>query len=190
MAVACGALGVIVSRGMVPSRSAPPEYGILPDFSLIDQQGRPFRRADLSGAVWIASFIFTRCAGQCPLMSAEMGKLQDAFAQTPTIHLLSISVDPEHDRPEVLAAYAQHYGARPGRWRFVTGSRTEIMTLAQEGFRLSVAEGGSPSEPITHSVRLVLIDARGRIRGYYDATDPSVLSRLVDDARRLAAGRA
>ena len=169
------------SRAVAPL----PDYGLLPEFSLMDHAGRPFRRADTAGAVWIADFIFTRCAGQCPLMSAQMAKLATAFGQGGTVQFVSFTVDPDYDTPTVLSAYAHHYDARPNCWRFVTGDRDALFALAQHGFHLGIGEEGSPAEPITHSVRLVLIDQRGRIRGYYDATDPEAIRRLTRDATRL-----
>ena len=106
------------------------------------------------------------------------------------MQLVSFTVDPDHDTPSVLASYASHYGAQPGRWRFVTGRREAISALAQDGFRLGVGEAeGTPAEPITHSVRLVLIDQQGRLRGYYDATDPEAVNRLTRDVKRLLGGR-
>ena len=166
--------------------AALPDFGVLPEFSLIDQQGQTVSRQGLAGSVWVADFIFTRCSGQCPMMSAQMAALQQAFGQPSGIRLISFTVDPAYDTREVLAAYAAHYGARPGRWQFVTGTPEAITALAEKGFRLSVAESGSAQEPITHSVRLVLIDQQGHIRGYYDATEAAVVDRLRTDAQRLA----
>jgi protein SCO1/2 len=163
--------------------------GQVPDFSLTDQAGHPVTRASLAGSVWVADFIFTRCAGQCPLLSSQMAELQSAFARVPGVQLVSFTVDPEHDTPPMLAAYAAHYGAAPGRWRFLTGSREAVWRLSREGFRLGVGDGGTAQEPITHSVRLVLVDQAGRIRGSYDATDAEALRRLRGDIRRLLAAR-
>ena len=157
-------------------------------FSLLDQDGRILTRTTLEGTVWIADFIFTRCAGQCPLMSQQMATLQEAFAQMSQVRFVSFSVDPVYDTPAVLAGYAKRYGARSGRWDFLTGPASTIQQLAQEGFRLGVAEGASPREPITHSVRLVLVDQRGRIRGYYDAMDHDAVARPQRDTRRLSRG--
>ena len=188
--VAAGTVG-LAFRGASASRAitALPDYGVLPDFSLTNQHGQPISRAQLAGSVWIADFIFTRCAGQCPLMSEQMGRLQTAFGQTPGPRLVSFSVDPDHDTPEVLATYAKRYGAQASRWQFVTGSNAAVAQLAQQGFHLAFGEGhASVQEPITHSVRFVLIDQQGHIRGYYDATDDRAMITLHDDAWRLLRG--
>ena len=163
-----------------------PDYGRLPDFSLTDHLGQPFTREGLTGTVWIADFIFTRCAGQCPLMSAQMAKLQGAFAGLPKVQLVSFSVDASYDTPPILAAYAVQYDARADRWHFVSGNPEAVAVLARQGFHLGVGEGAaSAQEPITHSVRLVLVDQQGHVRGYYPATEPAAITRLTRDARRL-----
>ena len=162
-----------------------PQLGQVPDFALTDQGGNAVTRADLDGAPWVADFIFTRCAGQCPMMSQRMGALQEALKNA-DVRLVTFTVDPEHDTPNILASYAMHYGAVPGRWRFLTGSREAIWRLARDGFRVGVEDNGTVEEPIAHSIRLILVDRRGFIRGYYDATDDAALKRVARDARRLA----
>ena len=164
----------------------PPTYGEVPAFVLIDQDGQPVSTDTLRGSVWVADFIFTRCAGQCPLMSAQMARLARALRHHRSVKLVSFTVDPEWDTPPVLADYAKSYGASGDQWSFVTGDPQELFQLCQDGFRLAVAEGGGTTEePITHSVRWVLVDPTGQIRGYYDATDATQLARLRRDLRRL-----
>lgn len=165
----------------------PPVYGEVPAFTLTDQQERRVARETLAGRVWIADFIFTRCAGQCLLMATQMTELQRRLP--PDILLVSFSVDPTWDTPARLAEYAARVQADGNRWHFLTGSQEDIYRLSREGFRLSVeAQGGTPAEPILHSVRLVLVDPAGRIRGYYDGTDADAVARLQRDAVRLLHG--
>ena len=163
-----------------------PDYGVLPAFSLLDHERRPVTREALLGSVWIADFIFTRCAGQCPLMSTTMAKLAHAHTGDRRLRLVSLSVDPAYDTPERLAAYAERYGAHEEQWRFVTGEAQAMEGLAREGFHLGVgSDGGSAREPITHSVRLILVDQQAHVRGYYDATDAQAITRLSNDVRAL-----
>lgn len=181
------ATGVVLIE-MRPARAHPviPTYGQVPAFVLQDQSGQPISRDTLLGKLWIADFIFTRCAGQCPMMSAQMARLAAALRPYRSVKLVSFTVDPAWDTPQVLANYAKAYGASPDQWRFVTGGKEELFHLSHDGFRLSVADGeGTAEEPITHSVRLVLVDSEGNIRGYYDATDTAAIKQLHHDLRRL-----
>ena len=163
-----------------------PVLGTVPAFHLIDQDGQPMSRDTLNGRVWVADFIFTRCAGQCPMMTARMGRLAALLDPRDAVTLVSFTVDPEHDTPEVLASYAKAQGAASASWRFVTGTPSAIVGLCRDGFHLAVADGeGTADEPISHSVRLVLVDRTGAIRGYYDATEDAQLQRLHRDLRRV-----
>lgn len=178
-----------IARAARAPRSAPilQDYGQAPEFSLVDQDGRPLSLAHLRGQPWIADFIFTRCAGQCPMMHERMAALQAALADVRAVRLVSFSVDPDYDTPERLAAAAARYGAEAGRWAWVTGPPEAVARLARQGFHLAAGEGGGSDESLAHSVRLVLVDAAGHIRGYYDAGDRQGMRRLERDARALLA---
>jgi cytochrome oxidase Cu insertion factor (SCO1/SenC/PrrC family) len=117
-----------------------PRLWEVPDFALIERSGQPVTRADLLGKVWIASFIFTRCVEECPLVSNHMARLQDVFAAEPDVRLVSITVDPAYDTPEVLTRYAQSFAAQPQRWLFLTGDKATIYRLVREGFRLGLMD--------------------------------------------------
>ena len=173
-----------------PARPVPlPDYGRVGAFSLTDQEARPISQRDLQGKVWIAAFFFTRCAGQCPLMSARMAQLQRTLGDAPSLQLVSFTLDPSYDTPERLRAYARHYQAERQRWQFVGGDESTLHALASDDFHLSVADGIPQAEPIIHSSRLVLVDAQGHIRGYYDALDSEAMGRLAADAQRLIHAR-
>ncbi len=184
-----------VVTAAVWSRSArrmvepPQRFGRLPDFELIDRDGRRFGRSDLAGSPWIADFIFTRCGGSCPLLTERMARLSRDLPARARARLVSISVDPDHDTPEVLSAYAQKFEAGDD-WHFLTGSREEIYRLGREGFKLAIDPNPPPAhasvlEPILHSTRFVLVDGDGEIRGYYDAFDESAMRRLLVDLSAL-----
>lgn len=183
------ALAALASAWRLSDAAAAPRLpmlGAAPAFSLVDQTGRPVTRELLRGQVWIADFIFTRCAGQCPMMSEQMARLAQSLGRLPA-QCVSFSVDPAYDRPEVLSAYGARYHADPSRWRLLTGEPEAIRRLCQDGFRLPLADGGSPQEPVIHSRRFVLVDQRGQIRGYFDAGDASEMAALRRAARQLAA---
>ncbi len=117
-----------------------PVYSVLPDFRLLERSGQPFGLSDLRGKVWVANLFFAHCTDACPLETAEMARLQAEFAGEPDLRLVSISVDPERDTPEVLARYADRKGADPERWLFLTGHKETIHRLAREGFKLGVED--------------------------------------------------
>ncbi len=161
-----------------------PVYGQVPGFSLTESGGRTVTLNELQGKVWVADFIFTSCAGTCPVMSGQMRKLQDSLPKE--IRLVSFSVDPLRDTPALLAGYAKNLGADPQRWMFLTGDRAALYNLSIKGFKLALDDAqGSEAEPITHSSRFALIDRKGQIRGYYSGTDEDDLQRLSTDARKL-----
>ncbi len=166
-----------------------PVLGTLPDFSLTERSGQAFGSDDLRGKIWVADFIFTNCAGTCPIMTTAMTEIQQlALAEKlDDARLVSITVDPERDTPEVLRRFADGYGALAGRWYFLTGDGAAIQQLANKGFLLSAAAstGGSAEEPIIHSNRFVLVDREARIRGYYDGTDEESVKHLFKDLKTL-----
>jgi protein SCO1/2 len=156
----------------------------LPDLSLIDQTDRTITLADLKGKVWVADFIFTNCAGTCPMMTDKMRKLQDSLPSG--IHMVSFTVDPARDTSKALAAYAAEHGATRDRWLFLTGDKQSLFNLCMDGFKLPLDEsGGTVAEPIAHSTRFVLVDKDGQIRGYYSGTEEEELQRLASDAKTL-----
>ena len=174
---------LLLAAGCAP-KPATPEYGSVPDFTLTERNNRKVSRQDLAGKVWVADFIFTHCAGVCPVMSSNMRKLQDRLPAE--IHLVSFSVDPGNDTPEVLTEYANRYGADRDRWLFLTGDPEVLQKLSINGFKLALdTTNGTEAEPITHSSRYALVDKEGRIRGYYGTEEPDALDRLVEDAKKL-----
>lgn len=163
-------------------------FGPIPDFHLTAatvRGAKPVERKDLLGRPWIADFIFTSCQGPCPLLSANMARLQKDLPKG--VGLLSVSVDPDHDVPRVLENYAAKYAADPDRWLFVTGDKARIYRLLRDGFKLAVME--DPRAPagfqLTHSTKFVLLDPASHIRGYYDGDDSAALKRLEKDASSL-----
>ena len=162
-----------------------PILGQVRDFALVERSGRELTGSDLRGRVWVADFIFTRCVGPCPMMTTRMALLQEEI--DPEVGLISFTVDPAYDTPEVLSRYADQYGADPIRWSFLTGDEEQIYRLAREGLQLTV-EPEEESDQVNHSTRFVLIDREGQIRGYYSGADPSSLEdleRLKADASAL-----
>ncbi len=169
-------------------RQAPPPQRDLPDFALTataaDGATRALTRADLRGRVWVADFVFTRCAGPCPMLTANLSALRKRLPKG--TGLLSFTVDPDFDSPAALSAYARKFSAGP-EWLFVTGPKPALTALVRDGFLLPVVENAKaePGSRVTHSTKFVLLDAESRVRGWYDGDDFDALDRLVADAERL-----
>jgi cytochrome oxidase Cu insertion factor (SCO1/SenC/PrrC family) len=169
-----------------------PVLGTVPDFALTERSGRVVTKADLGGRPWVANFIFTTCAGVCPLLSNRMAALRrDLAARGLMVRSVSFSVDPARDTPHVLRDYAARYTADQHAWLFLTGPHEQLYGLISDGFHLSVAERSaaeaaqSPGELITHSDRFVLVDADGQIRAYYHGTDAEVVAQVLRDVATL-----
>jgi protein SCO1/2 len=160
----------------------PPVLGQVPAFSLTNRDGRAVGLADLAGAPWVADFIFTRCPASCPVMTARMARLNRELPADLGVRMVSITVDPDHDTPQVLRKYAASFQA-PDRWLFLTGNKEALFRLSKEGFKLGVEVNTRTEsiEPILHSTRFVLVDGLGRIRGYYDGFDEESMAKLKQD---------
>jgi len=159
-------------------------YGTVPPFQLVNQSGQPFGSAQLAGKIWIADFIYTACPGPCPMISSRMSELQKPLEKS-DVHLASFSVDPEKDTPQVLRGYAEKLQADPARWDFLTGPKSAIYKLSHDGFKLAVSDGSDERGIPVHSTRMVLVDRRGQIRGYYDATEADAVTKLLADTNHL-----
>jgi protein SCO1/2 len=159
-------------------------YGSVPSFQLTNQDGQPFGSPQLAGKIWIADFIYTMCPGPCPMISTRMSDLQKPLEKT-DVRLVSFSVDPEKDTPKVLRSYAERLQAEPGRWDFLTGPKSAIYKLSHDGFKLAVSDGSDAQGIPVHSTRMVLVDRHGQIRGYYDATEPEAVTKLLADTNHL-----
>lgn len=159
-------------------------------FRLIRADGTSVGPEDLADRVWVASFIFTRCRLSCPRITTVMKGLADKLADT-DVRLASVTVDPEHDTPEVLRDYAERFGADASRWWFLTGEPDAVRALVLDGFALPLAENpeippdSEEFERFAHAERLALVDVGNRIVGYYDAADPAKVEALAAEARRL-----
>jgi protein SCO1/2 len=159
-------------------------YGTVPSFQLVNQTGQPFGSAQLTGKIWIADFVYTTCPGPCPMISSRMSELQKPLEKT-NVHLVSFSVDPEKDTPQVLRGYAEKLQADPARWDFLTGPKSAIYKLSHDGFKLAISDGSGEQGIPVHSTRMVLVDRYGEIRGYYDATAADTITKLLADTNHL-----
>lgn len=179
-------------------RPAPlPDLGTAPTYQLTNQDGQTVKSTDLLGKVQVVGFIWTNCPDICPLVTTEMKTLQVALESKGLaqqgVQLVSITVDPERDTPEVLKAYAQGYGADLTRWQFLTGALDEIRGTVVTGFHIPMEKapatnhaghGAAADYNVSHSGKIALVDRTGTIRGWYDGTAME-RDRMLADLSRL-----
>jgi len=168
-----------------------PVLGQLPEFSLIDQDERPFNRESMEGKLSVSAFVFTHCRSSCPRITAHMKGLQARLSDIPSIQLVSVSVDPLNDTPEVIKAYMAKSELDERNWRFVTGEKAAIRDLVVDGFRVALDDGESNAagtEEIMHSNSFALVDQEAQVRGYYRASNDGI-GELERDLRVLAASQ-
>lgn len=184
-------LAMVDTRALPPSRAASTlDAAPLPlgEFRFTERSGRPVTHADLGERVWIAGFIFTRCPSSCPKISTVMKGLQSELLGT-GVRLVSISVDPDYDTPEVLAKYADGLGADSRRWYFLNGPRAMVYDLIRDGFKLPVEpatpeETAAGAEAVFHSSRLALVDRGNRVVGFFDSSTPDDVRALIAKAKQ------
>ncbi|HME90650.1 MAG TPA: SCO family protein [Myxococcaceae bacterium] len=167
-----------------------PVLSSVTDFQLTDQNGQPFGTQQLRGRVWVANAIFTRCPTVCPASTQYMAQVQHrGRGLGEYFHLVSFTVDPEHDTPQKLLDYAKQHKVSPRMWSFVTGSRGELTRILNDGLKIYMGKDQTADDDlmsIGHGSHFVLVDGRMRIRGYYDLTAEGALDALLRDAGLLA----
>ena len=159
-----------------------PIIGKIPAFSFIDSQGDEMTRRELDGKVWVANFIFTTCTMACPVMTGNMNIIHKEFRNNNDVRIVSISVYPEYDTPEVLSEFASRYNANTDRWHFLTGPEEDVKKLIKNGFKM-----GDYEDIIFHSERFALVDKKGQIRGYYSGMQTDDMKNLKKDINILLA---
>ena len=167
-------------------RSALPELFPVPDTALVNERAQPVRLSAMKGKVTVYDFIFTNCAGTCPMMAAAMRRLTKKVEKDVPVQFVSISVDPLRDTPAVLRQYASRV-RNDDRWIFLTGDRGAIIDLSVNGFKL--AAGGTTqtaAEPLMHSSKFAIADKQGIIREYYGATNDDAVDHVAGVVRDLA----
>ena len=159
-----------------------------PAFSFVDQDGRRTTEQSLRGHPYVADFIFTTCTTACPTLSAKLAMVRRQVA-SPAVRFVSFSVDPDHDTPAALKAYAAEWGHPDARWRLLSTDPAGLSRVTK-GFKVTVAASGDLLNPILHSTLFLLVDVDGVVRGAYDSTDADQVEKLARDLASLARGGA
>ena len=157
------------------------KYHRINDFSLTNQNKENITHFDYDDHIYVADFFFTTCPSICPIMTENMVYLQSLLNDLPKIKLLSFSVTPEIDTPEVLKAYAQQKGVNDSRWNLLTGNKKEIYNLARRSYLVVQQDGNGDKHDMIHTENFVLIDKQRRIRGYYDGTQRNAMDQIRAD---------
>lgn len=142
----------------------------LPEFELVERSGKSVALTHLAGRPFVLDFIFTTCTGPCPAMTSNMRELQDELAASKA-RLVTLTVDPSRDTPEVLASYAESFGADRERWLFLTGEEARIEKIAAAialPMQRAPASEAVLGMQVAHATRFVVVDGRGVVRGMYD----------------------
>ena len=168
--------------GNVPPAADQPLWDA-PPFAFPNQDGRLTTAASLRGHPYVADFIFTTCTTACPTMTAKLALLRRQVT-APGVRFVSFSVDPGHDTPAALKAYAAEWGDTDPRWQLLS-TTPDGLTAVVKGFRVTVEPTGDPANPIMHSTLFLLVDADGGLRGVYDSVDSDAMARLAGDLQGL-----
>jgi protein SCO1/2 len=156
----------------------------VPGFQLTDQTGNSITLDDLKGKIWAANFIFTRCKGPCPITTLRMQELDTKLKKARgNVELVTFTVDPEYDTPEILKTFGEQQGADPASWKFLTGTPDAIQKIVVTGLLQPLAK--EPDGTPAHSTRIVLVDREGWLRGYQDGLDPEAVQKLMVDIGEL-----
>lgn len=156
-------------------------------FSFTNQDNQSFGLDDLEGEWWIADFIFTNCTTACLPMSANMAKLQEHVTEEDlAVQLVSFSVDPDFDSPEVLREYGEQYGADFSSWHFLTGYDFKtIKQLSVKSFRAFLQAPNDGSDQFLHDTRFFLVDPKGNIVKGYNGLESINVEEMMDDLLTL-----
>ncbi|MEJ7693201.1 SCO family protein [Daejeonella sp.] len=160
-------------------------YHEIRDFKLLNQNGDSVSFPVDSAQITVVNFFFSRCPTFCSNMNKEMARVAKINNGNRLLRFISISVDSEHDQPEVLNAYSKKYVAENKKWDFLTGDRQLIYALAKEDFLVDAIEDTTRELNFIHSPMIVLIDSKKRIRGYYDSTGGNEKMNLLTDEIRV-----
>jgi protein SCO1/2 len=164
----------------------------LPEFELVERSERKVKLSDLRGAPFVFDFVFTTCTGPCPAMTRNMAQLQAELQgelKGSEIELVSFSVDPPTDTPEVLRRYADQFGADAKRWLFLTGDEAQVSKIAQTillPMARAPASEAAVGMQVAHTTRFIVADASGVVRGMYDGTSAEGIRAAAARARWLA----
>ena len=166
-------------------QALPADFHQIPDFALLNQHGETITQADMDGQITVVNFFFASCTGICPQLSQAMKRVDESLPEEGVV-LLSHSVTPQTDTPEVLAQFAKDKGLESDRWHLLTGDQALIYSLGRSAY--FVEEDLGEEKDLTeflHTENLVLLDEDRHIRGIYNGLNATSVGQLITDANTL-----
>lgn len=155
------------------------------DFTLISHKNEEITLSDIRNKIVLADFFFVTCPSICPKMATEMKKVWLEYRDNPDVLFVSHTVMPVEDTPEVLNHYADSLEVNNSNWLFLTGDKQEIYKLARRSYMVTKSEGSGDAHDFIHTENFALVDGEGKIRGYYDGTNPDDTEKAIDDINQL-----
>ncbi|MDD5140025.1 MAG: SCO family protein [Verrucomicrobiales bacterium] len=194
--VVAGGLAALAGLGGWFVAAASHSHGTPPDrprelagFTLTDRSGRTVTRADLDGKFLVVNFVFTGCSITCLDVNRRMAEIQTLTARQPDVKLVSLTVDPRTDTPQVLAEFGNRFGADTNRWLLLTGDKPVLYDLIEKSFIPR-----DPDDPynfmpggFTHTERIAVMDTHGRLRAFFDGMKPETSQAVTDEINQLRA---
>ena len=160
-------------------------YNVIPPFTFTNQYGEKVTEKVVENKIYVTDFFFTSCPTICPVMKRQMIKVFQQFKGNPEVMILSHTIDPEHDTPQVLNKFAKDLGIEGTQWQFLTGSKEKIYKIGQESYMSTAKEDKSAEGGYIHSGAFILVDKEKHVRGMYDGTTEEGTQKLISDMRRL-----
>ncbi|GAB2797511.1 SCO family protein [Rhabdobacter roseus] len=162
-------------------------YHSIPAFAFVNQYGDTVTDHSLDGKIYVTDFFFTSCPTICPVMKKQMIKVYNEIKGNPEVAILSHTIDPAHDTPEVLRKYAEDLGVQDTQWQFVTGPKEKIYEIGQGSYLVTAKEDKTAEGGYIHSGAFILVDKEKRVRGMYDGTTDEGAKKLMEDIKVLLA---
>lgn len=155
------------------------------DYHFFNQNNEVKKFTDWNNKILVIDFFFTRCPSICPQMTKSLKSVAEKFKNSNDVQLLSFTVDPEHDSANKLLNYTQRLEVPSKHWDFLTGDKKNIYKLARKQFLLTTTDGDGGPQDFIHSDKIVLVDRKHNIRGYYDGTNSKEAKQLIIDIKKV-----
>ncbi len=160
-------------------------YHQIPAFHFLNQDSVWVSEKDMEGKIYIADFFFTSCPTICPKMKTQLLRIYERYAANDAIRILSHSIDPTYDTPNVLKQYAERLQVKAPRWNMLTGDKAAIYKLGEKSYMVTAQEDKNEAGGFVHSGAFILVDKNRHVRGIYDGTQEAEVNHLIEDIEIL-----